>query len=163
MIYSENSINTWQKTIPKEWIDYNNHLTEGFYGVAFAEASDELLIHLGFTQEYRNKHGTFYTVETQIRFLKEVHEGATISTITWLLGLDEKRLHIYHHLLIKNDPEPVATQEALLVHVIHSKQKHGPEVAPIVEPILSNAKNLISTHNLSELPEHIGQGVKNLN
>ena len=42
------ALQIWRRVVPTEWIDYNGHLTEGYYGVAFADASDELLIYLGF-------------------------------------------------------------------------------------------------------------------
>ncbi len=100
-------IRIWSTTVPPEWSDYNGHMSEGWYGVAFGAASDELLVHLGFGAPYRDAHGTFYTAETRIRFLREVHEGATICADTWLLGADAKRLHVLHHLIAGDDPEPV--------------------------------------------------------
>ena len=76
MAASPQPLRTWHTVVPPAWIDYNGHLNEGYYGVAFGDASDALLDHLGFDGEYRENHGTFYTVETRIRFLREVHEGS---------------------------------------------------------------------------------------
>ena len=81
-----------------EWIDYNGHLTEGYYGVAFGQASDEVLVHLGFCSEYLEEHGSFYTVESRIRYLREVKEGASIRADSWVLGADAKRIHLHHEL-----------------------------------------------------------------
>ena len=40
-------LQVWRTVVPPEWIDYNGHLTEGFYGVAFGHATDAILTTLG--------------------------------------------------------------------------------------------------------------------
>ena len=154
-------LRVWHTVVPPEWSDYNGHMSEGWYGLAFAEASDELLIHLGFGPGYREAHGTFYTVETRIRFLREVHEGAGISTDTWLLGADEKRLHVVHHLLVEEDPDPVATHESMMLHVAHGEGGR-PGVAPMAEPLLSTALELAASHAPFNPPDYVGLGVRSL-
>ena len=109
MAASPEPLRIWRTVVPAEWIDYNGHLNEGFYGVAFGDASDALLDHLGFGPDYREANGTFYTVETRIRFLREVEKGSEIHTETLLLGADEKRLHAHHTLFSGEDPDPAAT------------------------------------------------------
>ena len=161
MLATPESLQLWRQVVPAEWIDYNGHLTEGYYGVAFADASDELLIHLGFGADYRDDHGTFYTIETRIRFLMEVQEGAEIATSSFLLGADSKRLHVHHDLLVNQNLSPVATQEVMLLHV--SQDPVGqPRVSPMAEPLLTNALELAEAHALIPLPEHAGQGMRTL-
>ena len=155
------SLQLWRRVVPAEWIDYNGHLTEGYYGVAFAEASDELLIYLGFEANYRDEHGTFYTIETRVRFLMEVQEGAEIATASFLLGADSKSLHVHHDLLVNQNPSPVATQEVMMLHV--SQNPSGqPQVSSMAEPLLTNALELAETHSAIPLPEHAGQGMRTL-
>lgn len=153
-------LRVWQAVVPAGWIDYNGHLTEGYYGVAFGAASDEVLIHLGFDKAYREQHGTFYTVEAHIRFLLEVHEGSQISTDSYILGADQKRFHMHHDLLVDDDPTPVATQEAMLLHVAHAAAGDTPRAAPMVEPVLGNALALAERHATFPLPDHVGRGVR---
>jgi carnitine 3-dehydrogenase len=155
-------LRVWQTVVPPEWIDYNGHLTEGFYGVAFGAASDELLIHLGFGEAYRSQNGTFYSVETHIRFLREIHEGSSISTDTYVLGADEKRLHLHHDLLVDGDPEPAATQEAMLLHVTRAADDGPPRTAPMVEPVLGHAFAAAGAHSSLPLPGHSGRGIRTL-
>ena len=155
-------LQVWRRVVPTEWIDYNGHLTEGFYGVAFADASDELLIYLGFGPDYRAESGTFYTVETRIRFLSEVHKGAEIATASHLLGADSKRLHVHHDLLADHDPSPVATQEVMLLHVSQGGQDGQPRVSSMREPRLTRALDLAAVHSLSPVPDHVGYGVRSL-
>jgi|TARA_B100000959_G_scaffold136586_1_gene143560 acyl-CoA thioesterase FadM len=155
-------LRVWQTVVPPEWIDYNGHLTEGFYGVAFGAASDELLIHLGFGEKYRSLHGTFYSVEAHIRFLREVHEGSSVATDTYVLGADTRRLHIHHDLLVDGNPEPVATQEAMLLHVSQSPDGGAPRTSPMVDPVLTRALAAAAAHTGAALPDHAGRGVRNL-
>ena len=154
-------IRIWSTTVPPEWSDYNGHMSEGWYGVAFGAASDELLVHLGFGAPYRDAHGTFYTAETRIRFLREVHEGATICADTWLLGADAKRLHVLHHLIAGDDPEPVATQESMMLHV--SQDECGaPRVGPMSEPLLTMSLDLAAAHASLPPADHVGLGIRSL-
>ncbi|MBC8363535.1 MAG: thioesterase family protein [Actinobacteria bacterium] len=151
----------WSSVVPPEWSDYNGHMSEGWYGIAFGAASDELLVHLGFGAPYRDAHGTFYTAETRIRFLREVHEGAAISADTWLLGADEKRLHVLHHLLAGDDPEPAATQESMMLHVSQA-DGGAPRVGPMAEPLLAAALDLAAAHAPLPLADHVGMGIRSL-
>jgi acyl-CoA thioesterase FadM len=108
----------FQTAVLPEWVDYNSHLTEGAYGRLFADATDHALIELGFGPEYRAKTGgTFYTVETHIRFLQGVREGALLQIESQVLGVDAKRLHLWHVMRTTDVQDPVATQESMLIHV----------------------------------------------
>ncbi|SUZ89790.1 uncharacterized protein METZ01_LOCUS42644 [marine metagenome] len=160
MAASPEPLRIWRTVVPAEWIDYNGHLNEGFYGVAFGDASDALLDRLGFSPDYREAHGTFYTVETRIRFLREVEEGSEIHTETFLLGADEKRLHAHHALFSGEDPDPVATQETMMLHVTDGPD--GPTVAPMAEPVLGRALSLAAAHSSTPFGDHVGRGVRTL-
>ena len=37
---------TGGRTVPQEWINYNGHMTDAFYFVAFTEATEALLDYL---------------------------------------------------------------------------------------------------------------------
>ncbi len=155
-------VRAWSTVVPPAWIDYNGHLNEGYYGVAFGDASDGILTHLGFDAGYRAAHGTFYTAETRIRYLREVHGGHRVSTDTWLLGADEKRLHVHHVLLAEGIDEPAATQESMMLHVVHGGPDNLPRVGPMAEPVLSRAAALAAAHASVPLPDHVGLGVRTL-
>ena len=158
-------VERWRTVVPPEWIDYNGHLTEGCYGVAFGQATDEVLIHLGFGPDYLAAHGSFYTVETRIRYLHEVKQGVEVHTESLVLGADAKRLHV-HHFLFADDPAssersaPVATQECMLLHVVQGSS--GPMVAPMVEPVASAALVAAAAHAEVPSPDHVGKGVRTL-
>ncbi len=150
----------WNTIIPENWIDYNSHMTEGYYGVAFANASDEFLIHIGFDASYRSTYGTFYTVEAQIRFLEELKEGATIHTETTLIGCDSKRIQLHHALYDSDNSILAATQEAMLLHVTITDDKPG--VSEIQQPLKQNLIETHSLHSKIDRPHYLGDGIRQI-
>jgi len=108
----------FRTTVIEPWIDYNGHLNEGYFAVVFGMASDDLLEQLGFNEHYRTTGGgTFYTVETHIRFIHELALGEDIRIEMRVVGLDEKRIHIWHEMYRELGATLAATQESMLLHV----------------------------------------------
>jgi acyl-CoA thioester hydrolase len=135
-----------------EWVDYNHHLNEGYYAVIFGNASDHVLEHLGFGPAYREEEGgTFYTVETHIRFLREVSEGARLEVVSQVLGVDAKRLHLWHELG-DGTGSVSATAETMLLHVDIAAGR----VSPMSAGIEQAARREVST----SVPTHAGRGIK---
>jgi acyl-CoA thioesterase FadM len=99
------------------WVDYNHHMTEAAYLTAFGWASDALFAYIGDDDAYRAAGHSFYTVETHIAYLREAAEHAALRITTRVLGLDRKRLHIYHEMFRGDDDSLLATTEQMLVHV----------------------------------------------
>ncbi|MEP7114483.1 MAG: thioesterase family protein [Ilumatobacteraceae bacterium] len=99
-----------------EWVDYNRHMTEAAYLTAFGWASDALFSYIGDDDAYRSGGHSFYTVETHIAYLREAAEHAPLKITTRVLGVDRKRLHIYHEMFGDGD-KMLATTEQMLVHV----------------------------------------------
>jgi len=99
------------------WVDYNHHMTEAAYLTAFGWASDALFAYIGDDDAYRSAGHSFYTVETHIAYLREAAEHAALRITTRVLGLDRKRLHIYHEMFRGDDDSLLATTEQMLVHV----------------------------------------------
>lgn len=99
------------------WVDYNRHMTEAAYLTAFGWASDALFSYIGDDDEYRAAGYSFYTVETHIAYLREAAEDAPLRITTRVLGLDRKRLLIYHEMFHGDTDKLLATTEQMLVHV----------------------------------------------
>ncbi len=100
-----------------EWVDYNRHMTEAAYLSAFGWASDALFSYIGDDDAYRAAGHSFYTVETHIAYLREAAEDAPLRITTQVLGVDRKRLHIYHEMFQGEDDTLLATTEQMLIHV----------------------------------------------
>ena len=99
------------------WVDYNRHMTEAAYLTAFGWASDALFSYIGDDDEYRAAGHSFYTVETHLAYLREAAELDPLRITTRVLGVDRKRLLIYHEMFHGDDDTLLATTEQMLVHV----------------------------------------------
>jgi len=107
----------YRGTVLPAWVDYNHHMTEAAYLTAFGWASDALFSYIGDDDAYRAAGHSFYTVETHIAYLREAAEGAPLRITTRVLGLDRKRLLIYHEMFHGESGKLLATTEQMLVHV----------------------------------------------
>jgi acyl-CoA thioester hydrolase len=109
---------SYQTTVPPEWIDYNGHMMDGYYAVAFSAATDALMDALGLDAAYRAAtRCTIYTAEMHIVYLRELKQGAPLRFTTQLLGYDAKRIHVFHSLYHETEGYLAATCELMLLHV----------------------------------------------
>jgi len=107
---------TYITKIPKEWADYNGHMTEARYLECFSEATTEMMSIIGADDEYILNIGSYFTVETHIRHLDEVQIGESIKAKTQVIYGENKKLHLFHWLN-HEDGRLLATAEHMLIHV----------------------------------------------
>lgn len=139
-----------------EWIDYNGHMMDGYYFVAFTQATDALLEYLGFGPRHRERTGcTIYTVEGHINFLREVRAGTGLKYTTQILGYDSKRIHVFHSMILKETNELVATNELMFVHVNQATMK----VEPMPCETLARLEKILTAHASLPRPANAGRGV----
>ncbi len=94
-----NLLATGGRTVPPEWIDYIGHMMDAYYFVAFTEATEAFLDHLGLGEHYRADSGCgMYTVESHLCFSRSVRAGTVLRYDSQLLGCDQKRLHVFHRM-----------------------------------------------------------------
>lgn len=139
-----------------EWMDYNGHMMDGFYLVAFAYATDAFLQYLGFGEAYRAQTGcTIYTVEAHLNFLREVKAGAPLTYDTLLLGADAKRLHIFHIMRHADEGFSAATTEQMWLHVNQQTQR----VEPMPAAQLARAQAVAAAHAALPRPTQVGRRI----
>ena len=143
------ALRLWSGAVLDEWIDYNGHMSEGFYGVVFGMASDEYLVRMGFDEHYRSTAcGSFYTVETHIAFIDELAPGTALAVDTTVAGADPKRVHLFHELRRAGDDALAATQESMMLHV----DTRIDRVAPMGEELYAVLRADAAAH-AGRLPE----------
>jgi len=134
----DGQLTPYRVSVQDHWVDYNDHLNEGYYGVVFSDAGDHVLSQLGFSEEYRSGvGGTFYTAETHTRYLAEVSADAEIAVVSLVVGVDSKRLHLWHDL--RTDGRTAATQESMILHVGIDSGR----VAPMPDDFVARARSLV--------------------
>tara|TARA_B110000977_G_C10990883_1_gene459851 strand:+ start:309 stop:848 length:540 start_codon:yes stop_codon:yes gene_type:complete len=141
----DNPLELYRAKVESDWIDYNGHMSESFYLYAFGDASDALFQYIGIDHDYRLAGKSFYTVETHINFYSEASEGEPLKFSTQLVGLDAKRLHIFHQMFHGKSGDLLATTEQMLLHVDMKKSKAceiSPDVLSILEKIWASHQRL---------------------
>jgi acyl-CoA thioester hydrolase len=104
--------------IRPEWIDYNGHLRDAYYGLIVSEATDALMDRVGVDAAYRSRTGcTLYTLEMHFHFLHEVKQADTVAVEVRILAVDRKRIHAAFELARTGHAAVAATAELMLLHV----------------------------------------------
>ena len=106
---------TAHRTVPLDWTDYNGHMTEARYLHAFADATDRFMEIIGCDAAYISSGGSYFTAETHIRHLDEVHAGAVITITTRVIEGAGKKMHLWHEM--REGERMLATGEHFLLHV----------------------------------------------
>ncbi|MCP5074808.1 MAG: carnitine 3-dehydrogenase [Rhodobacteraceae bacterium] len=109
-------VRTVSRTVPLDWTDYNGHMNEARYLTAFGDATDRLMEIVGCDAEYIASGGSYFTAETHIRHIDEVHAGAEIHIDTQVLLGAGKKMHLFH-FMYHSDGRLLATGEHMLIHV----------------------------------------------
>ena len=79
--------------VQEEWIDYNKHMQDAYYGLAFSYAVDHFQDAVGFDENYRSRTGcTIFVVEDHKFYLNEVKLGSELVIKTTLLDTDKRNL-----------------------------------------------------------------------
>lgn len=112
-----NALLTLEVIVDDKWIDYNGHMTEWQYYKVLADAGENFLRAMGFTEEYRLQGYSFFSVEGHQRNLKECRAGTPLHVFTEMIGYDDLRLHIYQYVVDRIHDIVVATGEHMMVHV----------------------------------------------
>jgi acyl-CoA thioester hydrolase len=150
------ALDTGGRTVPPEWIDYNGHMMDAYYFVAFTEATEALLDRVGLGAAYRAETGCgIFTVESHLCFARSVGAGERLRYRSQLLGCDEKRLHVFHRMTEEAGGQEVATIELMLLHVDLAAQR----VTPIPPQHRRAVTTLAAEHAALPVPRAAGRGI----
>ena len=143
-------VETVRRAVPLDWTDYNGHMNEARYLQAFGDATDRMMAVVGCDAEYIASGGSYFTAETHIRHLDEVHAGAKIHIETQVLAGEGKKMHLFHRMF--EGTRELATGEHMLIHVSLETRKAS-EPAPRVATALAILAEAHAT-----LPKPVGAG-----
>jgi carnitine 3-dehydrogenase len=141
--------------VKPEWVDYNGHMSDFFYGHLFGEAMDAIYRTVGVGEAYRQSGRMFYTVESHVKHLKEVKVSEPLYVTTQVLALDDKRLHVFHRLYRGRDNALVATGEQMHLHV----DTAGAKAAPMDAAVRAQLGKLREAHAALPVPQESGKPV----
>lgn len=125
---------TAMRQVPVSWTDYNGHMNETHYLEAASQATDRFMEMIGADAAYIASGRSYFTVESHIRHLDEIHAGDRLTVTTQVLAGQGKRLHLFHRLWRGADTL-AATVEVLLLHTDLSTRRTSEPDAAVVESL----------------------------
>lgn len=129
----------YETEVHPDWIDYNGHMRDAFYGLVFSFAVDALQDEVGLDAAYRQRTGcTIYLLEDHKYFLKEVKVGVHLRVETVVLDCDAKRFHL--HMRMIHDGADVAICEFVELHVNQVPTPHATPMPDRIAEHIADAK-----------------------
>ena len=144
---------TQSRIVPLDWTDYNGHMTESRYLDAFAQSTDRLMMIIGCDAEYIASGGSYFTAETHIRHIDEVHAGDPMHVRTRVIMGQGKKMHVWHEMY--SGDRLLATGEHMLLHVNLETRRSAPPAAHIE----ANLVKLAEAHAALDAPEGLGRAI----
>ena len=109
-----------------DWMDFNGHLRDAYYGLIASHATDALMDHLGLDAAYRERtHCTLYTLEMHVHYLHEVNFSDALEITSSVLDFDGKRIQLGCLFACARLSAPAATAEMMLLHVHQGDKPAG--------------------------------------
>lgn len=139
--------------VPAGWVDYNDHMTESAYLLAFGDGADHLFRLLGIDESYRAAGHSLYTVQTHLRHLRELALGDPFVVTAQLLDLDDRRIHLFLEMRHGEAGALVATAEQLLVHV----DMGAGCSAQIPAEVAARLRAVLAAHRALPVPDAVGR------
>lgn len=143
------SLVPYRCTVLQEWIDYNGHMSEAFYVLAFGDATTSVMNALGMDEGYRRSSAcSLYTVEAHVRYLREASLAEELEITTFIVAAGPKKLHLAHEM--RRGTELIATEEILGLHV--------DQATGVTTPFPASVLGQITTHE-HRTPDWSGRSI----
>lgn len=127
-------LETLNRVIPIDWMDYNGHMNESRYGQVFSDAGDVVMQMVGADPDYIAGGLSYFTVSNEISYVNETHLGDVIHVRTQVLEARGKKLRLYHEMIRTSDGELLSTCNQLLLHVsLETRRTCEPEGAVLAK------------------------------
>ena len=156
-----NPLKLWEGEVLPEWVDANRHMNDGFYAVAFGEASWRVQDHLGLHAEYRARTGgTLYSVEAHLTWARELSLGQRLHIESLVLGVDAKRLRVFHRLFATDEGYAAAAMDVMMLHVVQGEDEV--RTAPFPAEVACHLGRVAAEHAALGVPEEAGRTVRTI-
>ncbi len=149
----DDKIVTVSRAVPLDWTDYNGHMNEAKYLQAFGDATDLFMELVGCDADYIASGLSYFTAETHIRHIDEVHAGAKIEVKTTCILGEGKKMHLFHEMM--EGDRLLATGEHMLIHVsLETRRACVP-----TDAVVAKLAAIAEAHKLLPRPDGVGAAV----
>jgi len=149
-----------QESVQSAWIDYNGHMNVAYYVLAFDHATDAFLEHFDLGEKFVDRLGvSTFVVEAHVNYLQEVREGDMLRFETLILGIDPKKLRLFHTMIrVGDDGEDLyraATNELMMFAISMETRRSTPWPQPAFDQMIEVAE----THRHLPPPAEAGRSI----
>ena len=140
---------THQAVVLEKYRDEMDHMNVMWYAYLFAEATRQMFVELGLTEDYfvSNSAGSFM-LECHTRYVAEVRVGDGLAIRTRLLGRTAKRVHAMHFMVRTDDSRLAATLEIICTHVDMATRR----TSPFKETVANGIDEILKRHSALTWP-----------
>jgi len=143
--------------VPDDWIDINDHMNATHYGLVIYNAHVRFTDAIGMGEEYVRRHRCGKAViESHMIYEREVGRGEELEVHSWLLSVDERKLHFFHELYNLTRGERAATAEQLDIHVDLIRRR----ACPLPDAVLRRLQALVAATRQLPLPDKVGRTLR---
>jgi acyl-CoA thioester hydrolase len=148
---------THRVRVPREWIDINGHMNSTHYGLVIYDAHARFTQMIGLGDDYvqRSRCGKA-VLESHMIYEREVALGDELEVVSWLLAVDQKRLHFAHELCNLTLGHRAALSEQLDIHMDLVARKS----APMPQDTLQRLQDIVRGCRACPLPARLGSSIR---
>lgn len=128
----------YRDKVQPDWIDYNGHLNDAYYVVAFSRGLDGFMEAIGLNAEFREKQQvSMFTLQCMTHYFKEIDEGEAFTITCQLIDHDHNKVHLYLQMWHQETCEEHAAFEALMLHMNMRQRRSAPWLAETEEKVIA--------------------------
>lgn len=125
--HASNRLIVYRDWVQPDWIDYNGHLNDAYYVVAFSRGLDGFMEAIGLGAAFREQHQvSMFTLQCMTHYFKEIDEGEAFTITCQLIDHDHSKVHLYLQMWHNETGEEHAAFEALMLHMDMNQRRSAP-------------------------------------
>lgn len=120
-------IEVYQNRVQPDWIDYNGHLNDAYYVVAFSKGLDGAIEAIGMDAAFREQQNvSIFTLQCMTHYFKEINQDEPFTITARLVDADHNKAHLYLQMWHAETGAEHAAFEALVLHMDMSIRRPAP-------------------------------------
>ena len=128
--------------VTKDMCDLNNHMNVVYYQHIFEDGCHNFYQEMGFSNDYFNDGFSSFTLESNIRYLKELVEGEKGTPYFRLIKINPKLIH-YAGIIVDEAGNVSSFSEHVLAHVDMNVRK----TSEMPDNLVASLKSMLEGHN----------------